>query len=95
MLDVLTAAGLRVLAAIPDPGQGIAPPGSAKLLTILRWGAWGVFGICVLGVLLSGARMAIDRQRGGGHGEHGTTLGWTLVGCVVAGSASAIVGALS
>ncbi len=95
MLEMLRGGGLRALAAVPNPGQGIAPPGSAKLLTILRWGAWGVFGICVLGVLLSGARMAIDRQGGGGHGEHGTTLGWTLVGCVVAGSASAIVGALS
>ncbi len=54
-----------------------------------------MFGVCVVGVLLSGAKMAVDRQRGGGHGEHGASLAWTLVGCVVAGSASAIVGALA
>jgi hypothetical protein len=35
--------------AVPDPGQGVAPPGSGKLLTILQWTAWGVFALCVAG----------------------------------------------
>jgi len=95
MFDLAMTGLVGVLAAIPNPGQGTAPPGSAQLLKIMSWGAWGVFGVCVVGVLLSGAKMAVDRQRGGGHGEHGASLAWTLVGCVVAGSASAIVGALA
>src|SRR5947209_5287691 len=39
--------------AIVNPGQGKAPPGAAKLTTILQWTAWGVFALCVGGVLIS------------------------------------------
>jgi len=84
----------HVLAAVPNPGQGTAPPGSGKFLTILQWIAWGAFGVCVLGVMASGATMGISRRRGEG-GEHAQGLGMALVGCVIVGSASALVGALA
>ena len=83
--------------AVINPGQGVAPPGSDKLLTILRWTAWGVFAICVAGVLTSGARLAIAHNQGygGGH-QHAMGLVWSLLGAVIAGSlAASIVTVLS
>ena len=92
--DVLAvAAPTDVLAAVPNPGQGEAPPGSAGFLRILRWAAWVAFAVCVLGVIITGARMAISARRGEG-GEHGATLLWVLVGCILIGSASGFVGAV-
>jgi hypothetical protein len=83
-------------AAVPNPGHGSAPPGSGKLLTILQWTAWGVFTLCVAGVLISAAKLAHAHHQGyGGANQHTTSLVWTLIATVVAGSAAAIVGALS
>ena len=84
-----------VLAAVPQVGQGTPPPGSGKFLTILQWGAWTVFGLCVAGVLASAAKLAHTHSQGGYGGQHQTSLIWTLAACVIAGSASAIVGALA
>ena len=84
-----------VLANIPQVGQGIAPPGSDKFLTILQWGAWVVFGLCVAGVLVSAAKLAHTHSQGGYGGQQQTSLIWTLAACVIASSASAIVGALA
>jgi peptidoglycan/LPS O-acetylase OafA/YrhL len=78
---------------VPNPGTGQAPPGSEGFLTIIRWGAWLAFGICVLGVILAGAMMAIASRRGEGQ-EHGARLMWVLAGAIVIGSASGLVGAL-
>jgi len=88
---------LLVLAAsgIPQVGQGTAPPGSGQFLTILQWGAWVVFACCVGGVLVSAAKLAMSHSSGGYGGQHQTGLLWTLAACVIAGSASAIVGALA
>ena len=84
-----------VLASVPNVGQGTPPPGSGKFLTILQWGAWVVFGLCVAGVLVSAAKLAHTHSQGGLGGQHQTSLIWTLAACVIAGSASAIVGALA
>ncbi len=84
-----------LLAGVPNPGSGTAPPGSQRFTTILGWVAWVAFGICVLGVIITGAQMAIShRGGGGGGGEHAARLGWVFAGCIVIGSASALVGAL-
>ena len=93
MLDQLAVAALSVFAQVPDPGQGKKPPGSDKFLTILQWGAWIAFGMCVLGVIVAGASMAVQHRHGSG-GEHAARLAWVAAGCVVVGSASAFVGAL-
>lgn len=82
-----------VLAAVPDPGAGQAPPGSEGFTTILGWAAWIAFGVCVLGVIVAGGAMALGNRRGEG-GEHASRLGWVLAGCIVIGSASGFVGAL-
>lgn len=80
-------------AAVPNPGQGEEPPGAEQLTTILRWVAWTVFGLCVAGVLLVAGKMAVSHHRGQG-GEHAQGLAWVFGACVLAGSASAFVGAL-
>ena len=79
---------------VPNPGNGEPPPGSAGFLRIMRWAAWIAFGICVLGVILAGAMMAVASRRGEGQ-EHGARLMWVLAGCIVIGSASGLVGALA
>jgi hypothetical protein len=80
---------------LPDLGGGTAPPGSDKLVTILRWVMYGVSLICVGGVLGVAGRMAwIYRSHGGGGGEAMTGLTFVLFGAALAGSATAIVGAL-
>ena len=82
--------------AVVNPGQGVAPPGAGKLTTILQWTAWAVFALCVGGVLISAAKLAHSHNQGfGGASQHTTSLVWTLVACVIAGSSAAIVGALS
>ncbi|MBC7630547.1 conjugal transfer protein TrbC [Aeromicrobium sp.] len=82
-----------IATAVPDPGQGEAPPGSDGLVTILRWVFYIASAMCVLGVLIAGGMMAVSVQRGSG-GEHVSRLGWALGGCIVIGAASALVGAL-
>ena len=54
-----------------------------------------VFGLCVAGVLVSAAKLAHTHSQGGYGGQQQTSLIWTLAACVIAGSASAIVGALA
>jgi hypothetical protein len=100
MLDAVVAsvadAADHVSAALakpPDPGRGVEPPGSKKLELMLGWVAWIVFGLCVTGVLIVAGRMAISHRRGEG-GEHAAGLAWVAGACILAGSASAIVGAL-
>ncbi|GAA4060828.1 MULTISPECIES: hypothetical protein [Actinomadura] len=93
---LITAAGdvvHAVAVAIPNPGQGEAPPGAAQLEKMLRWVAWVVFGLCVAGVLIAAGRMAVMHRNGEG-GAHASGLAWVAAACILAGSASALVGAL-
>lgn len=93
MLYALLTHGSDLLAAVPNPGQGKAPPGSTKFEDIISWAAYLALGVCVLGVIVAGAMMAISSRRGEG-GEHMSRLGWVFAGCIVVGSASGLVGAL-
>lgn len=83
-----------LLAAPFDPGQGAAPPGSAKIETVIKWVAWIVFALGVAGLLMVAGRMMIKHKRGEGE-EAASGLVWVLGGCIVAASAGAIVGALA
>ena len=84
-----------VALAVVDPGQGSAPPGSGNVTKLIQWGAWGVFAVLVLGVLLAAGQMAVAHHRGASGGEHAARLGWVLVAAIVAGSASALISAIS
>ena len=85
--------GQELLAAVPDPGSGEAPPGVGdKVLTLLRWIAYLASAACVAGVLYTAAKMALAHRRG--DDTNVAQLGWVLGACVLIGSASGIVGAL-
>jgi type IV secretory pathway VirB2 component (pilin) len=77
------------------PLVGIEPPtdASSGIKTVVGWVTWIAFSICVLGVIIAGAMMAIGQRRGEG-GEHAARLGWVLAACIVIGSAAGLVGAL-
>lgn len=93
MLYTAISSALDIIAQVPNPGQGTKPPGSGGIEKILSWAAWVGVVVCVLGVIIAGATMAIQHRRGEG-GESMARLGWVLGGCIVIGSASALVGAL-
>lgn len=82
-----------VITEVPNPGTGEAPPGSAGLLTILKWIAWIVFALAVVGILACAGTMMVNNRRGEG-GEHAGRLAWVLGGCILASVASGVVGAL-
>ncbi|MEV5960565.1 TrbC/VirB2 family protein [Kribbella sp. NPDC051952] len=76
-----------------NPGTGSKPPGSGGLEKVISWVTWIAFAICVLGIIIAGAMMAVGQRRGEG-GEHAARLGWVLAACIVIGSASGFVGIL-
>jgi type IV secretory pathway VirB2 component (pilin) len=82
---------------IPDlimGNGGTPPPGSDKLLKVVDWVRWIAFTVCILGILIAGAMMAVGQRRGEG-GEHAARLGWVLAACIVIASATVLVGALT
>lgn len=80
--------------AIPDPGQGEAPPGSDSLLKLLLWATWIAFAVCVGAVVKSGAQLAMASRGHGADGQQAMPLVLAIVGAVVTGSAAAIVTAV-
>jgi type IV secretory pathway VirB2 component (pilin) len=77
----------------PTGPGGTEPPGADKLNKVIDWVRWIAFSICVLGILIAGAMMAIGQRRGEG-GEHAARLGWVLAACIVIASATLLVDAL-
>jgi hypothetical protein len=61
-------------------------------MTILRWIAGLATTACVAGIIYAGGSMALAYRRGDGANISG--LGWILAGCILIGSASAIVSAV-
>lgn len=84
-----------LLAAVPNPGQGEAPPGSASILKLVGWVAWIAFAACVVGVLKAGGLLAAMGIGNRGGGDHGMALVAAIAGAIVCGSAAAIVTAVA
>ena len=80
-------------AAAPTPGQE-QPPGTEGLSTMLGWGGWLVSFVCVAGILIVAAMMALKHRRGEGGGEAMGALGWVLGACVLGSAAGPIASAL-
>jgi type IV secretory pathway VirB2 component (pilin) len=78
---------------LPLNGGGQRPPGADKLDLVIDWVRWIAFSVCVLGILIAGAMMAVGQRRGEG-GEHAARLGWVLAACIVIASSTLLVGAL-
>ena len=83
--------------AVTDPGQGTPPPGAgAKIDTVVSWIAWLTFAACLVGVLVSAIALAFERQGlAAAAARAHMKLLWSLGACIVAASASAMVGALA
>lgn len=94
VLNTLVASSDVILAVVPDPGAGSAPPGVGdKFVEVMGWAKWVALGIAVLGIIATGAMMTVNARRGEG-GELVGRLGWAMAGvCVIAGAVS-IVGFL-
>lgn len=70
------------------------PPGANGLLKILNWGLWGVMLSCVAGVIISGGKFAWEKWSQG-HTDAPKMLIGSLAGAVVAGSANALLNAVT
>jgi hypothetical protein len=91
--DTLTHGLSALLAAdIPRP-NGIQPPGTEGLTTVLSWVAWGVTFLCVVGVFLVAGKMAFSHRRGEGSEAVGQ-LGWVMGACILGASATSLVNVL-
>lgn len=91
---VLAVQGLwAFLPADITPPTPVQPPGTQGLTTLLGWVAWGVTLLCVLGVLLVAAKMAVSHRRGEGS-EAVNNLGWVMGACVLAASGAQLVNVL-
>jgi hypothetical protein len=75
------------------PLADLPPDVKTKVQTLVDWVTTIAISLCILGVIIAGAMMAIGQRRGEG-GEHAARLGWVLAGCIVIGTASALVNAL-
>jgi hypothetical protein len=95
LLHQLTDQAAVLLAAVPDPGQGEAPPGSESLIKVIGWIAWIAFAACVVGVLKAGGLLAAMGIGNRGSSDHGLALGASIFGAIVCGSAAAIVTAVA
>ena len=81
-----------VVAAAPDPGGGLQPPGADKVVKILQWLKWLFTAAAVAGGLAIAAKMVIAHRRG--DDTNVAHLGVWLGACVLAGVAPHVVDAL-
>ena len=101
LLTTVPAAGAALLllnagpaySQAPTPGS-IQPPGTEGLTTMLGWGGWLVSFVCVAGLLIVAAMMALKHRRGEGGGEAMGSLGWVLGACVLGSAAGPLANAL-
>ncbi|NMD64271.1 UNVERIFIED_ORG: hypothetical protein FNL38_11180 [Nocardia globerula] len=70
------------------------PPGANGLLKLLNWLLWGVMLACVAALVFSGGKFAWEKWTQGST-EAPKMLVGSLVGAIVAGSASAILNAVA
>ena len=96
MSTVLTALNASrealLLADITTPAA-VQPPGTAGLMTVMGWVAWGVTFLCIIGVFLVAGKMAFSHRRGEGSEAVGQ-LGWVMGACVLVAAAGPIVNVL-
>ena len=91
MLHALAAEAAVFAVTIPQPDGAVPTELTGKTNQLLALILFGVAAACVLGVLITAGRMAVAYGRGE-LGESAKGLGGVLIGCLLAGSASALVG---
>ncbi|WP_198414954.1 MULTISPECIES: hypothetical protein [unclassified Cryobacterium] len=80
----------NVVAAIPEPGDG-TPPGAEKFQEVMGWVKWIALGVAIIGVMIIGAKLAIESRRGEGGAALGS-LGTAMAGVIVISAAASLVG---
>lgn len=90
--DTFTTLAQSVLATVPEPIDG-APPGAEKFQEVMGWVKWVALGVAVIGIMIIGAKLAIESRRGEG-GAHMGALGTAMAGVVVISAAASFVGFL-
>lgn len=84
----------RVMADVPPDLTNIeagAPPGSGAAVSLLQWGLWIAFAFCVGGIIKASGGLAWAGIGRGSSGDHGSGLGWAIVGTILCGSVGTIV----
>lgn len=95
-MSALTAfftSSIAVPTVIPDPDP-TQPPGADGILAILGWVKWIALAVCVIGLIIAGAMLAINSRRGEG-GEIAGRVVMALVGVIIISAAAALVGFLT
>ena len=88
--QVITAASLI---ALPDP-EPIAPPGFEAVSIILGWAKWAGLIAAILALIAVAVMFMFNSRRGEG-GEHIKTFVSILIGVMIIGAATALVGFIS
>lgn len=91
MAGSIRAAALLAAAQFNNTPQAI--PGMDRFQTIIGWIAWVAAGMCLIGMIVTGATLAVAYHRG--DNSHVGRLGAVMAGCLIVGGASSIVGALT
>ena len=79
--------GFNLFTATPQ-----AIPGLTGVQTVISYVAWIAAAVCLIGLIIAGATLAVSYQRG--TSEHAGRLGSVATGCLIVGGAATIVGAL-
>ncbi|GAA0710896.1 hypothetical protein Drose_24895 [Dactylosporangium roseum] len=78
--------------AAPSPNKNAKVPFEGKIQQLMGWVYWIATAACVVGVIITGAKMAISWR--GGNDANVAQLGWVLFGCILVGGAVNIVNAM-
>jgi hypothetical protein len=92
-LQLLAADAVNFISALPDP-EPVAPPGFEAVTTILGWAKW-VGLIAAILALIAVAVMFMYHSRRGEAGQHVGTFVAILVGVIIIGGATSLVGFIS
>ncbi|TFC01494.1 hypothetical protein E3O42_10290 [Cryobacterium adonitolivorans] len=79
-----------VAGTLPVPGNG-TPPGAEKFQEVMGWVKWIALGVAIIGVMIIGAKLAIESRRGEGGAALGS-LGTAMAGVIVISAAASLVG---
>jgi type IV secretory pathway VirB2 component (pilin) len=77
-------------ASVPSPTDG-TPPGAEQFQQVMGWVKWVALGVAIIGIMIIGAKLAINSRRGEGGQELGS-LGTAMAGVIVIAGAASLVG---
>lgn len=76
----------------PFTSNPAAIPGVTNLQTIIGYTCWVATALCLIGLIITGAMLAVSYHRGSN--EHVGRLGGVAAGCLIVGAAAPIAGAV-